>query len=823
LFNRPFGYFSVSLRQFLTNKDQSMWKSLGQFILKYRIALLIILIAATAFMGFEAKKIQLNYEFANAIPTDHPKYIAYQQFRKKFGEDGNLLVIGIQTDKLFNEKIFNDYRQLAADIKKVQGVEDIISLTTAINLVKNEQAEKFNPQVIFGDQPLSQAEIDSIKNVFLSLRFYRGLIYNPETNAWLMGIHINKNVLNSKKRESVVAQITSLAESFGKKHSLEMHLSGLPLIRTLLATRIAGEMKWFLLISIILSAIILLLFFRSVSSMLLSIAVVGIGVVWSLGTMVLMDYKITLLTALIPPLVVVIGIPNCIYFLNKYHVSYNETGDQKEALIRMVDRMGIVTLFCNITAAIGFAVFFLTRSQVLKEFGAVAGVNIMVLFFISLILIPVVLSFLPKPKTRHTRYLENPRLRRWLDRLERWSLNHRKFIYSVTAIILIVSVIGMLRLESNGYIVDDLPKTDKIYTDLKFFENNFEGVMPLEIIVDTKKKRGVNNPGNLVKIDSLSRFLAAMPEIGRPLNITEGLKFANQSFNEDTNYTMPSEFDLANLKPYLESNKDSSETSNSFNKLIASFIDSNKQQARISVSMRDVGSYRLPQILDTIQNTAEMLFNMDSVTYVLELDSLKKTLRADSVQTIDSSRLKQNATIQLTGASVTFLEGSNFIINGLKESIMWAFILIAVCMMYLFRSFRILLCSLIPNIIPLVITAGVMGWLGVRIKPSTVLIFSIALGIAIDVTIRFLVNYKQELPRNNYNMKQTVIETIHGTGISIIYTSLVLIAGFIIFCFSGFGGTQSLGWLTSLTLVTATITNLVLLPSLLITFIKKKK
>jgi hypothetical protein len=648
------------------------------------------------------------------------------------------------------------------------------------------------------------------------------LLYNPETNAWLMGVHINKAVLNSKKRESVVAEITSLAETFGHKHSLEMHLSGLPLIRTLLAIRIAGEMKWFLAISVLLSAAILLIFFRSVTSMLLSIAVVGIGVVWSFGTMVLMGYKITLLTALIPPLIVVIGIPNCIYFLNKYHVSYNETGDQKLALVKMVDRMGIVTLFCNITAAIGFAVFYLTRSQVLKEFGAVAGVNIMALFFISLILIPIVLSFLPKPKTRHTRYLESPRLRRWLDRLERWSLNHRRFIYSITSIILIAAVVGILRLESNGYIVDDLPKTDKIYTDLKFFENNFKGVMPLEIIVDTKKKRGVNTPDNLARIDSLSKFLASMPEIGKPLNITEGLKFANQAFNEDTNFSMPSEFDLANLKPYLDASKDSG-SNNSFNKLLASFIDSNRQQARISVSMSDVGSYRLPHILDTIQKTAEMLFNPDSVVYANELDSLKKASRSDSGQKIDSSRLKKNATIQLTGASVTFLEGSTYIINGLKESIMWAFILIAVCMMYLFRSFRIMVCSLIPNLIPLVITAGVMGWMGVRIKPSTVLIFSVALGIAIDVTIRFLVNYKQELPRNNYNMKQTVIETIHGTGISIIYTSLVLIAGFIIFCFSGFGGTQSLGWLTSLTLVTATITNLVLLPSLLITFIKKKK
>ena len=775
-----------------------MWKNLGQFILKYRIPLLIIFLGATVFMAFEAKKIQLSYEFANAIPTDHPKYKAYQEFRKKFGEDGNLLVIGIQTDKLFEKDIFNDYKNLSRQLKKTEKVEDVVALTTAMNLIKNPETEQLSSKIIFRDTVLDQAEIDSCKKVFYNLPFYRNLLYNPETNAWLMGVRINREVLVSKNREKVVSDITGLANSFGEKHKLEIHLSGLPLIRTILAKRIADEMQMFLLASVILSAIILLLFFRSFSTMLLSLAVVISGVIWSIGTMVLMGYKITLLTALIPPLVVVIGIPNCIYFLNKFHVSFNETGDKKKSLIKMVERMGIVTLFCNITAAIGFAVFALTRSQILKEFGAVAGINIMLLFIISLILIPGILSFLPAPKSRHTKYLENPRLNRWLDRLEKWSLNNRKFIYAATIVIVIVSVAGMFRLRSEGFIVDDLPKTDKVYTDLKFFENNFKGVMPLEIVVDTKKKRGVTrNLTNLIKIDSLAQYLASMPDIGKPLNITEGLKFAKQAFFEgDTlSYSIPSEFDMIPLKPYLDFKavSDSASNNNSFTKLVSSFVDSAKQEARISVSMRDVGSYRLPGILDSIQKKADNIFAKD----------------------------KYN--VQLTGASVTFVEGSRFIINGLKESIMWAFIFIAICMLYLFRSFRILICSLIPNIIPLLITAGVMGWMGVRIKPSTVLIFSVALGIAIDVTIRFLVNYKQELPHNNFDMKKTVIQTIHSTGISIIYTSMILIAGFVIFCFSGFGGTQSLGWLTSLTLITATITNLVLLPALLITFIRIKK
>jgi len=773
-----------------------MWKSLGQFILRFRWPLLMLVIALTGFMGYHASKVELSYEFARAIPIDNPKYKAYQDFKKKFGEDGNLLVIGLQTPDLFSEKIFNEYSALQRALKKANKVEDIISIPSAVNLVKVPETEKLKAQTIFRDTTLSQAEIDSCRNIFLSLPFYRGLLYNPQSNAWLMGVRINKEVMNSKKRNDVVANVVSIANDFGKKTNQEIYLSGLPLVRTVMTTRIANEMQWFLLISVILSAIILLIFFRSFSSMVLSLSVVIIGVLWSMGTMHLFGFKITLLTALIPPLVVVIGIPNCIYFLNKYHTSYNDTGEKKAALVAMVSRMGIVTLFCNLTAAIGFAVFAFTKSQVLKEFGVVAGINIIALFFISLILIPVTLSFLPVPKTKHTKYLDNPSLRKWLDRLEIWSLNHRKLIYVVTALIVAISIAGVFRLQSVGYIVDDLPSTDKLYTDLKFFEKNFKGVMPLEILVDTKKKYGVSrNFGNLVKIDSLSQYIQAIPDIARPLSIIEGLKFAKQAFFEgdSSNYSMPSDFDLPALAQYLSMRSDSSGTKNSFSKLISSFMDSTRQEARISVNMADVGSKRLPMILDSIQARVSQLF--DSTKYEVEL----------------------------TGTSVTFLEGSRYIIAGLKESIQWAFLLIALCMLYLFRSIRILFCSLIPNIIPLVITAGVMGWVGVPLKPSTVLVFSVALGIAIDVTIRFLVNYKQELPNHNYNSRETVITTIHSTGISIIYTSMVLIAGFIIFCFSGFGGTKALGWLTSLTLVSATITNLVLLPALLITIGRNKK
>jgi uncharacterized protein len=773
-----------------------MWQSLGKFILRYRFPLLILLAAITGFMGYHASRVELSYDFARAIPVNNPKYRVYQDFKEKFGEDGNLLVIGIRTDKLFEEGLFNEYAKLQQDLNNVKGVDDVIGVPSAINLVKLPDTEKLRADTIFPQRRLSQPEIDSFRNIFLNLPFYRGLLYNPDSNAWLMGVRIDKTLMASPERIGIVQKIGAIADEFGKANQLTVHKSGLPHIRSDLSVRIVREMRLFIAASFILSAIILLLFFRSLSAMWLSLAVVVIGVIWSFGTIELLDYKISILNALIPPLIVVIGIPNCIYFLNKYHTVFSETGDKRKSLVAMVDRMGVVTLFCNLAAAIGFAVFALTQSQILKEFGLVAGINIFALFFISLVFIPAILSFLPPPKSRHTKYLDSPRLNRWLDRLERWSLNNRRLIYGVSIAIVAVAVAGIFRLRTEGFIVDDLPKKDRIYTDLRFFEKNFKGVMPLEIIIDTRARNGLrkNTLQIFRNIDSLSQYISAQPEMARPLSLVEGMKFAKQAFFEgdSMSYSVPDEYVMPALNQYL-SFRGEENNKNSFSKLVSTYMDSSKQQTRVSVSMADVGSQRLPGILAGIQKRVGQLFPED----------------------------KYN--VQLTGTSVTFLEGSRFIINGLKESILWAFLLIALCMLYLFRSLRILLCSLIPNIIPLLITAGVMGWAGVLVKPSTVLVFSVALGIAIDITIRFLVNYKQELPLHNNDMKKTVIETIHSTGISIIYTSLVLIAGFVIFCLSGFGGTQALGWLTSLTLVTATFTNLVLLPSILISLTVRMK
>ncbi len=813
-----------------------MWQRLGSSVIKYRLVLLITLFAVTGLMGYFASKVKLSYDFGKAIPTDNPKYKDYVAFRQKFGDDGNVLVLAVKTDKFFQLDFFKKYLEMQEAIRKVHNVTNIISVPAAINLKKDAATQQLDAVKIFDDNIHTQADLDSARNIFLRLPFYRGRLYNPDSLCYLMGVGINKDSLNSPLRLKIVTDILACVTRFENATHTETYRSGLPLIRTISSDRIEKEMRFFLVGSVILSALILLLFFRSLSTTLLSLTVVLMGVVWSVGVLYLCGYKITILTGIIPPLIVVIGIPNCIYFINKYHTSYLTHGNKNQALVEMVSKMGIVTLFCNITAAIGFGVFALTKSAVLQEFGVVAGISIMLIFVVSFILLPAALSYLPVPGKAQTKYLHNKLVTSFLLKIEKWVLSHKPVVYAITGILLVAAIAGMFRLKTVGFIVDDLPKKDKLYTDLKFFERNFKGVMPLEIVIDTKRRNGLAGTRGLLvfsKADSLSSYIASMPNMNQPLSIGEGLKFAKQSFfdGDSAFYKMPTLYEIAFMSDYLKTNKTDSGARNSFSKMLASFMDSTKETTRVSVSMADIGTKRLPFVLDSIQAKVNELFDT-SRYYMLEpnrqggyrLDTIVSGI--DSSITLDTVFLKHDTipqyNVQLTGTSITFLEGSRFIINGLKESIMWAFLLISLCMLYLFRSVRILVCSLIPNLIPLVITAGVMGWVGVPLKPSTVLVFSVALGIAIDITIRFLVNYKQELPTHNSNVKITVTSTIRHTGLSIVYTSLVLIAGFVIFCFSSFGGTIALGWLTSVTLLVATLTNLVLLPVLLLLVGKKE-
>lgn len=765
-----------------------MWTVLANFILHFRASILIILLISTVIMGYFASKAQMRYDQSSAIPENNPKNIEHLAFKKKFGEDGSMIVVGFTTDNFFTPSFFEKFTSWQQRIKNLEGIENTLNIATAINVKKQvtDSSEKLITEPIFNNKE----SFDSSKLTFLNLPFYKDLLY--QDNNYLTAIYLSGEALRSFRRIELTKEIKLITDSFAKEQGIEAHYSGLPFIRSLLSESIKYEMKLILVASLLLTSFILLLFFRSFTAVISSILIVLAGVLWAIGILYLLDYKISILTALVAPLVVVIGIPNCIYFLNKYHTQFALLGNKHDALIGMIERMGIVTLFTNLTAAIGFGVFYFTQSQILKEFGLVAGVSILVVFFISLFAIPSLFSYLKEPKTKHTKYLENKFLIATLLKFEHFVVVHPKFTTAFWMIVLGISCIGITRLKSRSFIVDDLPKKNIVYSDLKYFEKHFHGVMPLEIMIDTKKKNGATTLPTIQKIDEFTTALREYPQLSKPLSIVEAIKFARQAYydGDSTSYAVPNGFDVSFLLPYLRMKTDTSKTQ--FNKLVSSFVDSTKRFARISVGIEDLGSKQLPILLQNVQEKANEIF--DSTRY----------------------------SVTFTGTSIVFLEGSKFITDSLRDSLLLALVMITLCMIFLFRSWRIVLISILTNMIPLVITAGVMGFAGIPLKPSTVLVFSIALGIAIDVTIRFLVNYKQDLVKFNYNIDETVKGTIQETGISIIYTSLILAAGFIVFLVSEFDGTKALGYLTALTLFLAMITNLSILPALLVRFDKHK-
>ena len=766
-----------------------MWVKLSKIILQNRILIVLFFVIATVFMAFQAKNLKLSYAGSKILPLTDSVFLKYTAFKKQFGEDGNVMVIGIESANIYQKETYNQWASLANDIQKLKGIKGVLSVGKLFELQKDTLNQKFVVSPIPGKVISSDSEMDSLKNHLQQMPFYDGLLINTKTNATLMAITFDQKILNTGARNPILKEIQAKAEAFSKSTNIPIHLSGLPYIRTATSKLVSNEFVLFLGLSILVSALILLIFFRSFSAVFYPILVVIMGVIWSLGTLVLFGYEITILTGLIPPLIVIIGIPNSILLLNKYHNELQKHGDKQLAMSITIERIAVTTLIANVTAAIGFGVLYFTGSELLIQFGSVAALNVMFTWLMCLCLIPIIFSYLPVPKGKANAPHKPNFLDHLLAKTDVLVQQKSKLIYITTIVLTVISFVGIYTINVNGYVVDDLPKSSQILTDLKFFEKNFEGILPLEISVDTKRKNGVLSLSTLNKIDKMERMIAAYPEFSRSISLNTGLKYASQAFynGDPAFYRLPTDIEKNFILIYAANSGKGN------GNMLTNFVDKDKQSARISFQMADIGSKRL-----------------DSLLLVLKprIDSILSPKRFD---------------VTLTGSSIIFSKGTDYLLKHLVESIALAIVLISLLRLAQFKSLGIMFISLLPNIVPLVITAGLMGFFNIPLKPSTILIFTIAFGLASDQTIYFLTRYQQELTLTNYPIAKVVSDTIRETGVSMTHIALILFFGFGIFTASTFGGTVVLGLLLSITLIVALVFNLSLLPALMLWLDNKKK
>jgi len=766
-----------------------MWKLIAEIILKCRLGLIIIIGAITAFMGYHLQFIEISYDLASVVPEDDTEMINLQAFKELFGEDGNIMAIGVQDSSLFELKNFNRFLTLADELKDLNGVTAVLGIPTLQKLEADRVEKKFNIVPLFGDILKKQMSLDSLLKEALTLKFYSGQLINERTGATLLLVTLDKEVFNSKNRNDLIFDLVSAGQRFEEVSGIKIHFAGLPYVRYSNMITIKSELTRFLIYSIIITGIVLFMFFRSLKAVLFPLIVILTMVIWTLGCVSLFGFKITALTGLLPSIIVVIGIPNSVYMLNKYHHEYARHGDQIRALTSIIRKIGIVTLITNFTTAVGFFVLIMTDIKILAEFGIVAGLNIMATFLVSIILIPALFSYLKPPSNRNLKHLDFKFIAELLSYLD--FLVHKKqiFIFLTTLIIIGMSVIGVSKINSVSFMVDDLAKDSPLIQDLNFFEAQFSGIMPLEIIVDTGTKKGVQNLKNLKKINEFEAFLDDIPYISQPVSLVSFIKAARQAFYNQNQkfYALPNKRDLGFIFKYLSSNPDQDDFSHNF-------MDDNKQKMRISLKVADIGSNKMDSLISCIiRPKIESLF----------------------------SDTKMN--LAVTGTTITFIKGNKFLIDNLISSMIVAFLVIAIIMGLLFRNLKMIIISLIPNVIPLLITGAIMGYFGIPLKPSTALVFSIAFGISVDDSIHFLAKYRQELFSNKFNVDLAISKSLKETGASMVYTSIILFSGFVIFSISGFGGTVALGKLTSITLLFAMITNLTVLPALLLQFDRGKR
>ena len=765
----------------------NFWGATARFILRNRAIILILVAVLTIFMALQWKHMRFSYKEANLLPDEHEVNLEYNQFLEVFGDEGNLIVMGVKDSTFFTPKVFNAYKSLNDDLQKDNAVEAIISVANLMTLEKRKDTTSFTMVPFIKDSLLTAEKLTIYKNKLLHrLPFYEGLVYSPDKKTVRSAIYIDKEIVNSIGRKVFIEKtLIPRVAQFEKETGVNVHISGMPYIRTLNSQNIVDEIGMFIGASLLITSLIFFFFFRSFRATFISMVTVLVGVAWAFGFLGLLKYEITVLTALIPPLIIVIGIPNCIFLINKYQQEIKLHGNQAKSLQRVITKIGNATLMTNLTTASGFATFILTNSKLLKEFGIVASINIIAIFLLSLLIIPIIYSYMPVPKDKHLKHLNKRWITRFVDWMEKMVRNQKIAIYIASILLLCGSIIGIYNIKVSGNLIDDMPQKTGFYKDIKFFENEFDGIMPLEIFIDTKRPKGVMKLATLKRIEELQDYLKEIPEFSKPLSVNEIVKFSKQAYynNNPDYYQLPNSQERTFLLSYA---KNSASNTN----LLSSYVDTTGQYARVTSFMKDTGTDRFDRIEEDLLVKIDKIFPVDRYT------------------------------VSLTGKAFAFQKGTKYLVNNLILSLSLAIFLIALFMAWMFRSGRMILVSLIPNLLPLLVTAGLMGLLGIPIKPSTILVFSIAFGISVDDTIHFLAKYRQELIANNWMIKKSVYAALRETGVSMFYTSIVLFFGFSTFMISSFGGTVALGALVSVTLVFAMLANLLLLPSLLLSLEK---
>lgn len=738
------------------------------------LLVLTIIAILTALSVFYASRLRFDYNFDNFFPKGDPDLAYYFSYRDKFGNDNDYLLIGLDNGgSLFDRQFLQKVDTLARFMQQQPHVESVLSPTTVKSPII-EQFGYFEIPYLHPDEPERYTQ-DSI--LIYQSRELVGTLFSEDATAVSLFVQTSDD-LGKEPGDSLISAMYGEIERLGLR---EHHVAGKVLAQSVFIEKMKIELAIFMSASILLVILFLWIAFRTAWGVLVPLVVVLLSVIWSLGVMGLFNKPIDVMTVLLPTIMFVVGMSDVIHIMSRYITEIGQGATKIQALRVTIREVGMATLLTSLTTSVGFLTLLTTSIVPIQEFGVYTAIGIFLAFVLAFTVLPAILLLIKRPNPRRARRtdLSWPML---LRRVYTFVLRRPYPILYTSMGIVLISLIGISMIKVDTTLLEDLGDDDPIIKDFQYFEEKFSGVRPFELHLIAGPDKSMYDLEVLQEVDQLETYLYqtyGLNFITSPATVVRAIHRAQNGGLPDY-YTLPaSQREMKQVQRRLAAFSKRSE--------LRAVVTADQREGRLAGKMTDVGSVRAAELNDS--------------------------LRAFIDQRINPELLQT----RITGSAVMLDKNNDYVVSNMLQGLLIAFLVVALLVGLIFRSLRMVLISLVPNIIPLLMIGGIMGFLGINMTVSVSIIFTIAFGIAVDDTIHFLGKLKVEL-RKGKSLPYAIKTTIISAGKAIIITSCILVAGFLTLVLSSFDATFYVGVFVSLTLVFAVVADLLLLPVLILYF-----
>ena len=750
---------------------------IASIILRYRILFFVLIGLLTGLFGYYAIESKTDNSIEVWLKRNDPKLDYYYDFIDKFGDD-EFLIIAMDGDDLFTGKKIKLINDIATRLESVKGVRSVISLAS---VYKDKLSAPYFKEVLKRNK--ARSVLDVFEEKILDDPMYVNNVISSDGETTAIIATVSKG--SPEARKELVKETREILSAVETENNMKkFFLAGPSIVNTELDRMSQNDMKTFTPVMFAVALVILVVLFKNISGVLIPAITIGINIMWTVGLFVIFGNKMNMVSGMLIPLVFIISLATTVHILNRFYLEVALSGDKRESILKTLRHICVPCFLTCVTTSIGFLSLVVSDVTPVKTTGIFMAAGIMMSFFVCITLVPGMLSLFPERMSRpfmnikKDRSSSNKEFQGIYGFIGKFVRNNTIYVFFISLVFVGVAIYGVTKIDAESSIFESFPESSEITRSTEHIEQELMGLIPMDIVVDAGNTGSVFQPDVLMKMEKLQDYLKGIPEVTKSVSVVDYVKYLNKLLNKDNPDSPVVTKDKAIDYVKLASLHGDS--------IVAGLYTEDYNEGRVSVRMKNVGSSRYKLIVNDIERFIKENFPL-------------------------------SVSCAITGIVPLLMDMQGYLIESQIKTFTLAFILIFICIALLLKSTRIGMMSMIPNLVPIAITLGVMGYVGINLDVATIMIASVAIGISVDDTIHFLYRFKEEFKKDGDHYL-AIQRTLSGVGRALIFTTVVATCGFLVFCLSSFKAIQYFGLLTGITMVSALVADLFILPSCILLF-----